>query len=258
MRLGALLGFALALGAVIGAGALEGGALSVLFQASAMLVVLGGSCGAVLVQVGFARFRESVQAAVWLVRPPRRDEETAIAQLVSLAQRVRREGVLSLEKLVWAPEVAALPPPAARRHVVLGLQAITDGIRADRVKTIMESAMRVKQERLAGMAAAWESAGGYAPTFGIVGAVLGLVHVMQNLSTPGGLGPGIAQAFVSTLYGLGFANVVCLPVAARLADEAEREYVFDEMLMHGVCSIAAGENDLHLQARMQAFRSEMQ
>ena len=239
-----LIGVAVALGAVIGGNILEGGHTESLLQLTAFLVVMGGTLGAVMLQTPLATFMRSMQISPWIVMPPKFEVTQTIQKIVEWSKISRREGLLGLES--FAEEES---DDFSRKC----LQLLVDGNEPDTIRAIMEVELSTEENRDLMAAKVFESAGGYSPTIGIIGAVMGLIHVMQNLSDPSKLGSGIAVAFVATIYGVGAANLVLLPIANKLKSIVGNQVHFREMIMEGIIAIAEGENARHIENRLQGY-----
>ena len=171
-------------------------------------------------------------------------KKTLITEIIGFAGKARKEGVISLEK-----EAGNASDPL----MVLGLEAVSDGSDPTLVQAMLENQIAQLEEKVDGAAKAWESAGGFAPTIGIIGAVLGLIQVMQNLSDPSKLGAGIAVAFVATVYGVGSANLVFIPFSTRLKMKYKRVLVAKELILEGILSIQAGESPALIERKLQTF-----
>jgi len=241
---GSLIGITVALAGIIGGQLLEGGYVGSLLQSAAFLIVLGGTAGAVMVQSPGVVFARGVRMAKWVVLPPEFAPHQMIAQIIQWSLAARREGLLSLEQ-----QLNAVSEPFVRK----GLQLLIDGADAQKLREAMEVEIISFEEYHRQAARIWEAAGGYAPTIGILGAVLGLIHVMENLSDPARLGSGIAVAFVATIYGVGLANLVFLPVANKLKSLIGQQVLVREMLVDGLVSIANGENPRLIENRLQGY-----
>lgn len=239
-----LAGIVIAVGTILAGQLLEGGAVGSLLQLAAFLIVIGGTIGAVMLQSPFATFVAGLKLAGWIVQPPLADFRGAIARTVSWAQLARRDGMLALEN-----QLGEVPPGFERN----GLQMLVDGFEPERIREALETEIAAWEERHRAAAKVWESAGGYAPTIGILGAVLGLIHVMENLSDPAKLGGGIAVAFVATVYGVGAANLVLLPIGNKLKSLIAREVARRELLVDGLMGIANGENPKLIEARLTGY-----
>ncbi|MDR2638129.1 MAG: flagellar motor protein [Zoogloeaceae bacterium] len=239
-----LIGLIIGIGAILGGQVLEGGHIASLAQPTALIIVFGGTLGAVLLQSPFTVFKRGVGMGAWILFPPPINHQGIIENIVQWSQHSRREGLLALEN--FANQVR---DPFARQ----GLQLLVDGVDAERLRSILEIAIDTYEEELRQAARIWEAAGGYSPTIGILGAVLGLIHVMENLSDPSKLGAGIAVAFVATIYGVGLANLVYLPVANKLKSNIIRLVRARELLMDGLLGIAVGENPHIIENRLRGY-----
>jgi chemotaxis protein MotA len=211
VQLGSLLAIPVAVGVVVGAQLLDGGSWSSLVQGTAALIVFGGTLAATLISYAPGAVFDAAREAIPLVRQARGRSRRLASQLVGMSVRAHRNGVLSLEGDLDRVDDAFL------RN---GLALAVDGVEPSLLRDLLTTEMRARETSDDEPARIFESAAGYAPTFGILGAVLGLIHVMRSLATPGALGEGVAVAFVATVYGLGFANLFLLPLAGRLRERA--------------------------------------
>jgi chemotaxis protein MotA len=247
MDLSTIIGVAVAVGAILGGQLLEGGHLSTIVQPTAALIVVGGTLGAIAVQFPAAVLGRTLRELRQVVRPERPDLDGAVATLVALATRARREGLVSIEA-----EAERVSEPFLRR--ALGLAV--DGAEARTLRATLELEIdRVEEEREQS-ARVLEAAGGYSPTVGILGAVLGLIHVMENLSDPSKLGAGIAVAFVATIYGVALANLVYLPVAGKLKIRAREQVLAMEVVLEGVATMVEGESPRALEDKLSIYVAE--
>ena len=242
MDLLSLIGLTVAIAAILGGQVLEGGHVSSLLQLAAAVIVFGGTLGAVMLQTPFTVFVQGLRMAVWVVVPPRIEYARLVEQMTEWGQLARKEGLLTLERYL-----EGLEDPFVRK----GLQLLVDGTEPEKLKETLEVDLAAFEERLRAAARIWEAAAGYAPTIGILGAVLGLIHVMENLSDPSKLGSGIAVAFVATVYGVGAAHLFFLPVARKLQAHIARHVTAREMLLEGFLGIAVGENPRLTAGRME-------
>ena len=239
-----VLGLVLGIVAIIGGQVLEGGHVGSLSQPTALLIVLGGTMGAVMLQSPYATFIRGVKMVRWVWYPPVVDHQQLIKQIASWSQISRREGLLALENVM-----NQLKDDFARK----GLQLLVDGAEPERLREVLEVEINTYEQELRLSARIWEAAGGYSPTIGILGAVLGLIRVMENLSEPSKLGAGIAVAFVATIYGVGLANLVFLPMANKLKAHIARLIVRREMIVDGLVGIANGDNPRIIESRLQGY-----
>lgn len=242
-----LLGLLIALGAVLGGQWLEGGHIASLIQATAFLIVIGGTLGAVMLQSRLPVFAQGIRMVRWVFRPPPCDFRTLINHVVHWSNVARRGGLLSLE-----PQLRIEKNVYERR----GLQLLIDGADPSVLRDILERDIQTYEDGQRAAIRVWESAAGYSPTIGIIGAVLGLIHVMENLTDPTKLGAGIAVAFVATIYGVGVANLCFLPIANKLKSILGREVRRREMLIDGLVCIANGDNPRIVQGRLEGFLME--
>ena len=239
-----LLGIILAFVAIIGGNLIEGGHVGALVNGPAALIVLGGTLAAALLQSPLSSFKRALQIVGWILFPPRVDLAGGIDRVVNWSLTARKEGLLGLEGVADAE-----PDPYARK----GLQLLVDGSAPAAIRSILEVDFLTQESRDIQAAKVFESMGGYAPTIGIIGAVMGLIHVMGNLADPSQLGSGIAVAFVATIYGVASANLILLPVANKLKAQVMRQSRYREMLLEGLLSIAEGENPRSIELKLQGF-----
>ena len=239
-----LVGVILAFVAIIGGNYLEGGHAGALLNGPAALIVIGGTLGAVFIQAPMQVFKRALTILRWIVFPPRIDLVGGINSVVGWSMTARKEGLLGLESVADSEA-----DPYARK----GLQLLVDGTEPEAIRSILEVDLYTQEARDIQAAKVFESMGGYAPTIGIIGAVMGLIHVMGNLADPSQLGSGIAVAFVATIYGVAFANLLLLPVGNKLKAIVMRQSRQREMLLEGILSIAEGENPRAIELKLQGF-----
>ncbi len=239
-----VLGLVIGIVAIIGGQVLEGGHVGSLSQPTALLIVVGGTMGAVMLQSPYATFVRGMRMVRWVWYPPVVDYPQLIKQVTGWSQLSRREGLLALESAM-----GQLKDDFARK----GLQLLVDGAEPERLREVLEVEINTYEHELKMSARIWEAAGGYSPTIGILGAVLGLIHVMENLSDPSKLGAGIAVAFVATIYGVGLANLVFLPMSNKLKAHINRLLVQREMIVDGLVGIANGDNPRIIESRLQGY-----
>ncbi|WP_434515332.1 flagellar motor protein [Dechloromonas sp. ARDL1] len=239
-----LAGLAIGLFAIVGGQYLEGGHVGSLVQPTALLIVLGGTLGAVLLQSPIHVFRRGMKMVKWVWVPPVIEQKRLIEQILMWSQLSRREGLLALENQM---------PRVKDEFTKRGLQLLVDGADPERIRELLEVEIDTYEDELRQSAKIWESAGGYSPTIGILGAVMGLIHVMENLSDPTKLGAGIAVAFVATIYGVGLANLVYLPIAGKLKYYIGRMVATREMLVDGLVGIAVGDNPRIIEGRLKGY-----
>lgn len=226
-----LIGLALGFVTVFATQLAEGGGLAVLFQGPAAVIVGLGTLGATLLSSSGADLATAARESRRIFRaiPDRRD--LLVARFRDLAVIARKDGLVSLDH-----SQRALPTPFMQR----ALRHVIDGCEAAQLRDVLEADARSRAGTARAAAQVFEVAGGYAPTMGILGAVLGLVRAMESLSDPEKLGSGIAVAFVATVYGVGIANLVLLPIAARIRSQAEHQEAEDAMVVEGTIALQAG------------------
>ncbi len=239
-----IIGLLVGLVSIIGGQVLEGGHISSLMQPTAMLIVAGGTLGAVALQSPHATFISGLKMSLWVFMPPDMNPDALVEKLVYWSQIARKEGMLTLES-----ELDGLDNPFEKR----GLQMLIDGLEVEQFGEALDTEISAYEARMKHAAKIWESAGGYSPTIGILGAVLGLIHVMENLTEPAKLGGGIAVAFVATIYGVGLANLIFLPMAKKLLANVAQLTALREMYVEGLIAIANGDHPRVVESRMRGY-----
>ena len=238
--IGVMLGFA----ALIGGNFLEGGSWQSLANGPAALIVIGGTLGAAMLQTPWLRLRRAITIFPWVFAPPQNLFDNGLNQIVRWAMAARKEGLLGLESMAETEK---------DRFAQKGLQLLVDGIEPEDIRRVLETDLIVKEQRDLDAAAFYEAMGGYSPTIGIIGAVMGLIHVMSNLADPDQLGPGIAIAFVATIYGVAFANLFLLPVANKIKMCILDQSQYRELIIEGIISIAEGENPRAIEMKLDGY-----
>ncbi len=238
------IGIVVAFAAILGGNWLEGGHISALANGPAMIIVLGGTLGAILLQTPIPVFLHALRLSGQVfITPPMNLQET-IEKIVTWSDTARRDGLLGLEDAAeWEPD------PFIRK----GMQLLVDGSEPEVVRNVLEVELDNQEQLDLQAAKVYEGMGGYSPTIGIIGAVMGLIHVMQNLADPSKLGSGIATAFVATIYGVGLANLFLLPFANKLKTLAEQRSQYRELVIAGIVAISEGENPRNIELKLQGF-----
>jgi chemotaxis protein MotA len=241
---GTVAGIAVSFGGITAGLLLEGGKLSQILQPTAALIVAGGTVGAVLLQFPLSTVVKAVRdlGIVFLEPPSKASDE--IGRLVKLAQKARRDGIISLDS-----ELAKISDRFMRRALMLAV----DGTEPSELRAMMQLELDASAEADEELPRVYEAAGGFAPTIGIIGAVLGLIQVMQHLDKIDEVGRGIAVAFVATIYGVGFANLIALPIAGKLRHRLRFSQILRELTLEGVVSILEGINPRMLEAKLNGF-----
>ena len=244
MDLLTIFGIVIAFAAILGGNILEGGHTDSLIQLTAFVIVMGGTLGAVMIQTQMSIFLRSIGMVSWVFFPPKLEPEEAIEKIVNWSNIARKEGLLGLEAIAESEH-----DMFARK----GLQLLVDGSEPESIRGILEVEVLTKEHTDNQSAKVFEAFGSYSPTIGIIGAVMGLIHVMNNLADPSKLGSGIAVAFVATIYGVGLANIVFLPLANKLKAIVHKQTQFRDMVIEGVIAIAEGENPRNIEAKLQGY-----
>ena len=244
MDFNSIIGIIIGLAAIFGGQMLEGGHPGSLIQFTSLAIVLGGTLGAVLLQSPLRQFLLAMKMSRWVFVPPLLDAAGLLEHIATWSSISRKEGLLALDT-----RIQGIDDPFVRK----GLQLVVDGTEPLVLKQVLEVEIETFDDLHRQSARVWEAAGGYAPTIGILGAVMGLIQVMENLSDPTRLGAGIAVAFVATIYGVGLANLAFLPIANKLKALISRQVLMREMLVDGLVGIAKGENPRLIIGRLQGY-----
>lgn len=239
-----IIGLIVGFGAILGGQHLEGGHLSSILNAVAFLIVMGGTVGAVMLQTPLNTFLRSLKMLSWVFFPPKLSPDETLEKIVEWSQIARREGLMRLE---------AIADDEEDLFIQKGLQLIADGSEPEIVREVLETDLDLQEGHDIEASKVYEALGGYSPTIGIIGAVMGLIHVMGNLADPSSLGSGIAVAFVATIYGVALANLLFLPVAGKLKTLVLRRSRLQMMITEGLISVAAGDNPRNIESRLQAY-----
>lgn len=236
-----IIGVLVSVSAILLGNLLGGGEIGSLVNGPALIIVFGGTLGATFLQFPPVVFLRSMKMFLWIFRPRKMNLEAQISQIVSWSVLVRRKGLLGLENMI-----ASEKDPFVQK----GLQLLVDGNESDIISDILELDMSAKENRDYQAARLYEAMGGYAPTIGILGAVMGLIHVMENLADPALLGKGIATAFVATIYGVASANLIFLPIANKLKTHIFADNQAREMIAVGIAAIARNENPRNIELKL--------
>jgi chemotaxis protein MotA len=239
-----IIGIIVGVGAILFGQYLDGGHVATLINGPALIIVLGGSLGAIMLQSPLSVFVHAMKLFSWVFKPPQLPLDKSIQRIVHWSDVARREGLLGLENLINDE-----PDLFIRR----GMQMLVDGHEPESIRLNMEIDMISKERFDIQAARVFEGMGAYAPTIGIIGAVLGLIHVMGNLADPSQLGSGIAVAFVATVYGVAMANLLFIPIGNKIKSVIQEESQFREMLIEGIVSIAEGDNPRIIESRLYGF-----
>jgi chemotaxis protein MotA len=221
-----------------------GAGLKALLSAAAFMIVFVGTFASIFIQTPLPVFKLAMNRVSWIFKPPQMQAEALIQKIIEWSNIARKQGLLGLEPMIKQEEDS---------FVQKGLQLVVDGSEPDAIRGIMEVEMGVREHADNRAATVWEGMGIYAPTLGIIGAVLGLMAVMQNLADPSKLGQGIAAAFTATIYGIGLANLFFLPMAGKLKGIVAEQSQVREMIIEGMISIAQGENPRAIESKLHGY-----
>ncbi|MBQ9274582.1 MAG: flagellar motor protein [Succinivibrio sp.] len=238
------LGVLVGIGCIITSMMLEGTSPGILLNVPAFLVVCGAAFGACMVQFALPVIIGALKCFIWIIAPPHINFDAQVELLISMATTARQQGLLALENSIGS---------ANDDFTRDGIQMVVDGVDKESLQALLENAIAIEQEKLEPCAKFWETMGGYAPTMGIIGAVLGLIHAMTLLERPDLLGPAVAVAFVATIYGLILANLISIPSGNRIKTILGEQALYKMMTLEGLVSIASGENSMMLKRRMAVY-----
>ena len=239
-----LVGMTLAFVALIGGSILKGSGLKALFGAAAFVIVVLGTVAAILLQTPLATFMRAMKIVRWVFKPPAADPLAMIEKMVEWSKIARKQGLLGLESAV---------EQESDEFVKKGLQSLVDGGEPDAIRAGMEVELETRRHFDNSAAKVFEGMGIYCPTLGIIGAVMGLMAVMQNLADPSKLGHGIAAAFIATIYGISFANLFFLPMGNKLKSIVQSQSQVRQMTIEGIIAIAQGENPRNIESMLRGY-----
>lgn len=239
-----LIGLVCAALAIVLGSILKGAGVQALLSGAAFMIVVVGTFAAIFIHTPIKVFRHAMSMARWVVVPPKDSPGAIIRMIVEWSNTARRQGLLGLENAI---------DNVADPFLKKGLQLVVDGAEPEQLRRVLEVDLSTREQADQAGAKVFEGMGIYAPTLGIIGAVLGLMAVMQNLSDPSKLGNGIAAAFTATVYGIGLANLIFLPMAAKLKSIVAQQSHVREMIIEGLISIAQGENPRSIESKLQSF-----
>ena len=239
-----VIGLILAAVALLVGAVLKGAGLHSLMSGAAFMIVIVGTIASICVQTPLPVMKHALRVFPWLFRPPTMQRQELIQKLVEWSNIARKQGLLGLE-----PQIEQERDEFVRK----GLQLVVDGSEPEIIRNILEVDLHVREQADTRAAKVFEGMGIYSPTLGIIGAVLGLMAVLQNLADPSKLGHGIAAAFTATVYGIGLANLFFLPVASKLKGVIQHQSEAREMVIEGMISIAQGENPRSIESKLQGY-----
>ena len=240
-------GFLLAIGGLVGGLLLEGGEISDIAQYTAAIIVLGGTIGAVLVATPLPVALGAMKQMMAVFFDKAVTPDSTIEEIIGYATKARKNGIVSLEQ-----DADAVEDPFLRKALNLAV----DGTDLQELRKMMELEISLEEHHAESEAKVFEAAGGFAPTIGIIGAVMGLIQVMKNLENIEEVGHGIAVAFVATVYGVGLANIIFLPAANKIKARVHKEIMIKELVLEGVVGIVEGLNPKLIRSKLEAYAGE--
>jgi len=247
MDLGTLLGIIIAIAGILIGQAIEGGSVLQILQPTAALIVFGGTLGAVMISFPMSVLKQAAADLLNVFKQDKVQSNDVIDEVVRFANKARREGIISLEK-----DATVVEDEFFKKSIMMAV----DGTEPRELRETMEVELQYMDERGEHSARVYEAAGGYSPTIGIIGAVLGLIQVMQHLDNINEVGKGIAVAFVATLYGVASANIFLLPVAGKLKFRHRKRMIIKEMMLEGTLGILEGQNPRLIEDKLTSFLDE--
>lgn len=247
MDLGTILGVVVALAGILIGQAIEGGSVLQILQPTAAMIVFGGTLGAVMISFPISVLRQAAADLMHILKEDDIKPNDVIDQVVRFTNKARREGIISLEK-----DAEAVTDDFFRKSIMMAV----DGSEPKELRQTMEVELQYMEERGEYSPKVYEAAGGYSPTIGIIGAVLGLIQVMQHLDNIDEVGKGIAVAFVATIYGVASANIFFLPAAGKLKFKHRKKMIIKEMMLEGTLGILEGQNPRLIEGKLTSFLDE--
>ena len=245
MDITSIIGLVVGIGGILLGQLLEGGNIGQLMQITAAFIVFGGTFGAIILSFPQDDLANAIKLVkIAFVKDLGAKPEDVIKEIIGYAQKARKEGVISLEK-----DAKNASDPILK----MGLESVSDGADPVLVRDMLETKLAQIEDEIKRGAKVWEAAGGFSPTIGIIGAVLGLIQVMQNLSDPSKLGAGIAVAFVATVYGVGFANLIAFPFSTKIKLKSEKNFLIKTIMIEGILAIQAGESPALIERKLYTY-----
>ena len=247
MDLATILGLAVAVAGILVGQAIEGGSVFQILQPTAALIVFGGTLGATMIGFPLSVLKQAAADLLHIFKEENVQPTGVIDEVIRFANNARREGIISLEK-----DADGVKDEFFKKAIMMAV----DGSEPRELRQTMEVELQCMEERSEHSAKVYEAAGGYSPTIGIIGAVLGLIQVMQHLDNIDEVGKGIAVAFVATIYGVASANIFLLPVAAKLKFKNRKHMIIKEMMLEGTIGILEGQNPRLIEGKLTSFLDE--
>jgi chemotaxis protein MotA len=247
MDLATLLGLAIAFIGILVGQAIEGGSVFQILQPTAAMIVFGGTLGATMIGFPLSVIKQAASDLMHVFKDDDIEPNAVIDEIIKFTNKARREGIISLEK-----DVASVKDDFFRKSIMMAV----DGSEPKELRQTMEVELQYMEERGEHSPKVYEAAGGFAPTIGIIGAVLGLIQVMQHLDNIEEVGTGIAVAFVATIYGVASANIIFLPAAGKLKFKHRKKMIIKEMMLEGTLGILEGQNPRLIETKLTSFLDE--
>ncbi len=247
MDYASILGSILGLAGIIGGQLLEGGHIGQILQGTAAIIVVGGTMGAMFLAYPMQDIKKAISLIPSIYKNVDQDVRPVIDEIIKIATIARKEGVLAVEG-----QRDSIVNPLFKKVI----KFVIDGFEPNTVREIIDTEIQLEYEDEENAAKVFEGAGGFAPTIGIIGAVLGLIHVMSMLNDPSKIGDGIAVAFVATVYGVGLSNLILIPWGTKLKRKAQQKMLAKEVIKLGVVGIQEGLNPHFLREKLEVFLEE--
>lgn len=249
MDLASILGIIFGLGCLILGYGMDGGSVKSLMLLSAFVIVIGGSFGSIALSYGISELKKMPLLFLQTFIPPKSNIGKTVEYIVMLSEVARKEGLLSIEKIIDDKKAKEQPDPLLKQ----GMMMVIDGVDLEQIREMLETQIYVYEEQAKNEIATFEAFAGYAPTYGMIGTIMGLIKVLSSLDSPEEMTESIAVAFVATLYGVASANVICLPTANKLKLRLKKQLLEKEMIVEGVCSIRNGINPKMLRDKLSIY-----
>jgi len=249
MDIASIIGLILGVGSLVLGYTMDNGDLKALWLVSAFIIVVGGSAGSVAISYGFSELKKMPVLLLQIFKTPKSTRSKTIDYIVSLSEQSRREGLLSLEKMLENNDPKTPLDPLLKK----GMLMVIDGADLEQIKELLETEIYVYEERTKTEISTFESFAGYAPAFGMIGTIMGLIQVLANMESPEQMASSIAVAFITTLYGVVIANIICMPTVNKLKVRLKAELLEKDMIIEGVCSIRNGLNPKMLRDKLSSY-----
>jgi len=265
MDLMSIIGIIVALGSLVVGYSIDGGNLGALWLLSAMIIVAGGALGSVMLSYGLDQFKRFPALFVSLFKQPKTNMANTIDFLVKLSESARKDGILSLEKIIEAEEGKETGKEKGKENgkgngkgkidpfLKSGIMMVIDGADLEQIKSFLETDIAVNDQKASSEISMFDTMAAFAPAYGMIGTIMGLIQVLANMTSPEAMAAAIAVAFITTLYGVIIANVLCIPAASKLRSRLEYSAIIKEMIIEGICGIRNGDNPKILRERLSPY-----